>query len=113
MRKSFVAATIALGAVLASSGAVLAYETGVAVIHSSVKIGRKTCFVDHYHHGSGSGPTQSHARAAAVNSWVWPTALEYGSSWGDYRLAVGKRMKCTRSHAVWTCDTQARACRPN
>lgn len=111
MRKIFVAAAAAFVAVSAPSGAVLADETGIAVIHSWVKIGRKTCFVDHYHYGSGRGPTQSHAKAAAVNSWVWPTALEYGSSWGDYRLAAGKSMKCARSGPIWTCDTQARACR--
>ena len=110
MRKSFIAAAIALGAVLASSGVVLAYETGIAVIHPWVKVGRKICFEDHYHYGSGSGPTQKQAQADAINSWEWPTGLEYGSSWGDYRLAVGKSMKCTRSGAVWSCDTQARPC---
>lgn len=112
MRKLLMAVAAAVVIVSAPSGAAFADETGIAVIHSWMKIGRKTCFVDHYHYGSGSGPTQAHARAAAVRSWIWPTALEYGSSWGDYRLAAGRTMKCTRSGPLWTCDTQARACRP-
>jgi hypothetical protein len=107
------AAVAALAIMLASSAMALANETGIAVIHSWMKIGRKTCFVDHYHYGSGRGPTQGHARSAAVNSWIGPTDLEYGSSWADYRLAASKRMACTRKGVVWTCDTQARPCRRN
>lgn len=98
---------------VASCGSALADETGIAVIHAWVKIGSKTCFTDHFHYGSGRGPTQSHARAAAVNAWIWPTDMEYGSSWADYRLAVSKKMSCTRSGSGWTCDTEARPCRRN
>jgi hypothetical protein len=110
MRKFMVAAA-ALAVMLASNEAALANETGIAIIHSWVKIGARTCFTDHYHYSSGHGPTRSHAQVAAIKSWTWPTALEYGSSWADYRLAAGKSMNCSRSRAVWTCDTQARPCR--
>jgi hypothetical protein len=89
----------------------LADETGIAVIHAWVKVGRKTCFTDHFHYGSGNGPTQAHARARAINSWTWPTELEYGSSWANFHLAATKSMKCARNGAGWTCDTQARPCR--
>lgn len=102
---------IMLTMVVAWSGTLAAGETGIAYIHAWVKVGRKTCFVGHYHYGSGRGPTQIHARAAAVRSWTWATDLEYGSSWADYRLAASKVMKCARSGSGWTCDTQAIPCR--
>jgi hypothetical protein len=104
------AAAALLGMLVLNEGA-LAGETGIAIIHPWMKIGNRTCFTDHYHYGSGNGPTRSHAQAAAIKSWTWPTDLEYGSSWGDYRLAAGKSMKCSQRGAVWTCDTQARPCR--
>lgn len=110
MRKSFIGAAV-LAVMLAPGEVALASETGIAIIHPWVKIGGRTCFTDHYHYGSGNGPTRTHAQAAAIRSWIWPTDLEYGSSWADYRLAAGKSMKCTRGGAVWTCDTQARPCR--
>lgn len=110
MRKLMVAAAALVG-MLASNEAAPASETGIAIIHPWVKIGARTCFTDHYHYGSGYGPTRGHAQAAAIKSWTWPTDLEYGSSWADYRLAAGKSMKCSRRGVVWTCDTQARPCR--
>jgi hypothetical protein len=114
MSKPWTASALALLMAIGSSGtAAAADETGIAIIHSWVKIGRKTCFTDHFHYGSGRGPTQMHARAAAIDAWIWPTDLEYGSSWADYRLAVGKSMKCARSEGVWSCDTEARPCRRN
>jgi hypothetical protein len=111
MNRTLAAAALCLVTALGWSGAAAADETGIAAIHPWVKVGRRTCFTDHYHYGSGRGVTQAHARAAAINSWVWPTDLEYGSSWANYRLAAGKDMKCARNGTVWTCDTQARPCR--
>jgi hypothetical protein len=104
-------AVLALISIVASGREVSADETGLAAIHAWVKMGRKTCFADHYHFGSGTGATQRMARVEAVKSWTWPTSLEYGSSWADYRLAVGKAVTCTRSGQLWNCDTQARPCR--
>jgi hypothetical protein len=111
MSRHVIALATALVMAVAGSGAVRAYETGIANIHQWVKIGRKTCFLDHYHYGSGNGPTQAHAKARAINSWTWPTELEYGSSWASFRLAATKSMKCARNGAGWTCDVQARPCR--
>src|SRR5262249_14217075 len=59
MRRTGVAGcALALG-VLLGTGAIAQAddETGVAGIHDWVKIGRKTCFVDHFHNGSGNGKT--------------------------------------------------------
>jgi hypothetical protein len=87
-------------------------ETGMAGIHAWKKVGKKTCMVDHYHDGSGSGTTQKLAELAAVRSWISFTDLEYGSDWADFRLAISKSMKCSREDvARWTCRTEAIACR--
>jgi hypothetical protein len=113
MIKYFIVTLFALANVMAWSGESKADETGLAIIHSWVKIGRKTCFSDHYHYGSGRGSTQRQAGIEATKSWIWLTSVEYGSSWADYRLAVGKKVKCARNEAVWNCDIEARPCRRN
>jgi hypothetical protein len=105
------AGVFAVAASLAQSAPVQASETGVAGIHSWVRVGGKTCLVDHYHDGSGTGATKGAAQAAAIRSWVDFTAWEYGSSWGRYGLAVGKSMNCDRGTSGWSCNTSARACR--
>jgi hypothetical protein len=105
------AGVLALAATLVQGAPVQAAETGVASIHSWVRVGGKTCLVDHYHDGSGSGASKSAAQAAAIRSWVEFTAWEYGSSWGRYGLAVGKSMNCDRGMSGWSCSTSARACR--
>lgn len=94
------------------STTVRADETGVAGIHTWQKVGKKTCLVDHYHYGSGSGRTRKEAERAAIGSWAGFTAWEYGSSWGRYAIAVGKSMNCSNDAAEWSCSTHARACRP-
>ena len=111
MSRLLTAAALALATTFGAGGGAFANETGIAIIHPWVKIGRKTCFTDHFHYGSGNGATQTHARAAAISAWIWPTDLEYGTSWGNYRLAASKSMKCARRGTLWTCDTQARPCR--
>jgi hypothetical protein len=74
----------ALAASLGQSQPAQADETGVASIHSWVRTGGKTCLVDHYHDGSGSGSTRGSAQAAAIRAWAEFTAGEYGTSWGRY-----------------------------
>jgi hypothetical protein len=112
MRKLLtLAGVLALAGPLAPSVPVEAGETGVAGIHSWVKIGGKTCLVDHYHDGSGTGASRASAQSAAIRSWAEFTAWEYGSSWGRYGLAVGKSMNCSGGGGSWSCSTSARACR--
>jgi hypothetical protein len=99
-----------LGVLLAGMGHANAEETGLAGIHSWVKMGRKTCMLDHFHNGSGSGATRPQAERAAIQSWVDFTAWEYGGTWGRYSIAAGKKMSCSRSES-WSCDVEARPCR--
>jgi hypothetical protein len=88
-------------------------ETGVAGIHSWVKAGRKTCMVDHFHYGSGTGPTRALAERAAIRSWTDFTAWEYGHAWGRYAFAATKKATCTREEPrSWRCAVEARPCRP-
>lgn len=102
---------VALSILLGAMGMAEADETGVAGIHSWVKVGHKTCLLDHFHDGSGSGPTRTAAERQAIQSWVDFTAWEYGSSWGRYSLAASKKMTCSRSES-WSCAVEARPCRP-
>ena len=103
---------LALGILLAAAGMAKAEETGVAGIHSWAKMGRKTCLADHFHDGSGRGATRPQAERAAIQSWIDFTAWEYGGSWGRYSISASKKMTCSRSES-WSCDVEARPCRPN
>lgn len=101
---------IALGATLLTP-AVKANETGLASIHDWRREGGRTCMSDHFHYGSGKGPTRKKAEAAAISSWASFTDLEYGSSWARYSLAAGKAMSCLQSSESWNCDVRARPCK--
>src|SRR5262245_5181305 len=87
-------------------------ETGIAKIHPWVKVDRKTCMLDHFHDGSGNGPTRAQAERAAIRSWADFTAWEYGNSWGRYSVAVSKKMTCSQRSGSWSCAVEARPCRP-
>lgn len=87
-------------------------ETGIAAIHSWVKIGRKTCMLDHFHDGSGTGRTRRQAQRAAIGSWRDFTAWEYGDPWGRYSIAASRKMTCSRQSPTWHCAVEARPCRP-
>ena len=111
LRRLLLALPISLIAV-ASPATVFADETGMASIHSWRKVGKKTCMVDHNHAGSGSGPSVSAATAEAVRDWAGFTALEYGSSWASWNVAIEKQVNCGRSNAGFSCDIVATPCRP-
>jgi hypothetical protein len=87
-------------------------ETGIAKIHTWVRIGRKTCMLDHFHYGSGNGPTRVQAGRVAIRSWADFTAWEYGDTWGRYSIAVSKKMTCSPGSGSWSCAVEARPCRP-
>jgi hypothetical protein len=101
-----------MGILLGATGAAQAQaeETGLAQLHSWVKMGRKTCMTDHYHSGTGNGPTRVQAERDAIQSWVDFTAWEYGTPWGRYALSASKKMTCERTGS-WTCFVEARPCR--
>ncbi len=89
-----------------------AQETGVAQIHSWVKVGRKTCMLDHYHEGSGNGRSRRDAERAAITAWSEFTAWEYGTPWARYTIAENRQATCNeQSKNAWSCYVQARPCR--
>jgi hypothetical protein len=87
-------------------------ESGMASIHTWVKVGRKTCMLDHFHDGNGSGPNKRQAEQAAIRAWAEFTAWEYGSPWGRYSIAASQKMNCSQESGGWNCAVQARPCRP-
>jgi hypothetical protein len=87
-------------------------ETGVASIHSWAKVGHKTCMLDHFHYGSGNGPTRAAAERAATRSWAEFTAWEYGNPWGHYSISASRKTTCSRGPGGWACAVDARPCRP-
>ena len=114
MMKSFVKAGAAAAVLfLAMASGASANETGVAqALHQLRKYGGRTCLVDHFHDGSGSGATRGQAQAAAIGAWSGFTAWEYGTSWARYGLAVRRTMSCSKDMGGWSCQTSAIACRP-
>lgn len=85
---------------------------GMATLHDWVRIGNRTCMVDHFHSGSSAGqPSKKAAEFAAINSWAGFTAWEYGDHWGRWRLAETKRVKCDRDGTSWACAVEARPCK--
>ena len=112
MKKLFVCAgALALAAAFVPGIGAQAEETGLAGMHSLVRVGGKTCMADHYHDGSGSGRTRGAAQSAAIRAWVDFTAWEYGNSWGSYSAAAGKSISCSSGSGSWSCSTSARPCR--
>jgi hypothetical protein len=114
--RTFVLGAVALAVALCGGAAAgqsqKAEETGLAGIHAWVKVGRKTCMADHFHDGSGTGPSKPVAERAAIRSWVEFTAWEYGDPWGRYSIAASKKSTCSREAGGWRCAVEARPCRP-
>jgi hypothetical protein len=89
----------------------LGQDTGLASLHDWVRIGGKTCMADHFHDGSGSGPTRGIAQAAAVRAWQDFTAWEYGGRWGSYGNAISRSVRCSGVRGYVSCSVSARPCR--
>jgi hypothetical protein len=105
------AGALALGLVMASGSAAVAQDTGLASMHTWTRQGGRTCLLDHYHDGSGSGPTRAAAMRAAIGAWSDFTAFEYGGRWASYGAAASKRMGCSGGPGNFSCSTSARPCR--
>jgi hypothetical protein len=103
----------AMAALTMSVGSARADETGLAAIHTWKKVGKKTCMLDHYHSGQGTGANRKAAEAAAIQSWASFTDLEYGSSWASFKIAERKSVKCSQDGSnSFSCQIEALACRP-
>ena len=101
---------LALGLLLAPGDAA-AQDTGLAGMHTWVRVGGRTCMLDHFHDGSGSGPTLAAAQRAAMRAWSDFTAFEYGSRWASYGASISQRMRCTGGRGNYSCDASSRPCR--
>ena len=88
-----------------------AQAQGMDELHSKVRVGGRLCMADHFHDGSGSGPTRAAAQRAAVAAWVDFTAWEYGGRWGSYGASVSKRMGCSGGPGNYSCTVSSRPCR--
>ncbi|MEZ5842506.1 MAG: hypothetical protein R3D27_02070 [Hyphomicrobiaceae bacterium] len=88
-------------------------DTGVAqTLHSIRRERGLNCLVDHFHVGNSAGMrTKKTAEAAAISDWASFTAWEYGTLWGNFRVAANKTVSCEPSGAAWGCSVSARPCR--
>ena len=102
---------LALALLLTPGAAAVAQESGLAGMHSWVRVGGRTCMLDHFHDGSGSGATRAAAQRAAIRSWIDFTAWEYGSRWGSWGASVSKRMGCSGGPGSYSCEASSRPCR--
>jgi len=111
MAMKTIAAALA-AAVLLSVVPAAADETGLDVIHAERREGKRLCFTDHFHYGNGNSSVSRNAAIGdAVASWQSFTALEYGSSWGDWRKAGSKKIACGKNGAQWSCQIEGRPCK--
>jgi hypothetical protein len=109
MRGACGCAILLAGGIAVSSPA-YADETGLASIHAWRAERGMTCMVDHYHQGSGEGPTKSRARAAAITSWQEFTAFEYGTDWAYFRYAGSKSVGYMKTPDGWQATVEGRPC---
>jgi hypothetical protein len=96
---------------LAASPAVLADDTGLASMHDLRREGGRLCMSDHYHSGSGEGPSKAAARAAAIRAWSDFTNFEYGSVWAHFSRAGSQSVRYGKTAGGWSADVDARPCR--
>lgn len=87
-------------------------DTGMAGIHTFMKVGSKTCFADHTHTGNSSAQkSQKAALADAIKSWQEFTAFEYGTDWAYFKNAHGSAKSCSQESAGWMCTVEATPCK--
>lgn len=103
--------TAAVGLALLGAGPGAHAQDGLASLHAWIRIGGKTCMADHFHDGTGSGPTRGHAQVAAIRAWQDFTGWEYGRRWGSYGNAISKSLHCSGGRGNVSCSVSARPCR--
>jgi hypothetical protein len=85
----------AIGLFLANPGQSIANETGFAGMHAQSVIKGRLCFTGHTHVGTGVRQiTKKQAIASAAGDWASFTSFEYGTSWGQWRIATAKKVEC-------------------
>lgn len=96
--------------IVASSAVAFADETGMASMHEWRSERGITCHADHFHSGSGEGPTKAAARKAAITSWQEFTAFEYGTDWAYFRHAGSKAIGYSKTANGWSATVEGRPC---
>jgi len=79
-------------------------------LSTSPAFARKSCWVDHYHYGGGSGKTRRQARREAIAAWQGFVAWEYGADWGHFSRAKNRRVTCSGSRGNYNCEATAIPC---
>jgi len=70
------------------------------------------CMSDHFHLGEGRPAASKQAAVhSAIRDWIGYTAGEYGSAWGNFRIAASKSARCEPAGRGWVCSVNARPCR--
>lgn len=82
---------------------------------------RYQCFVSHEHSGVGKHThSKKLALREAASAWQSFTVWEYGKTWGMWKNATDKRIRCSYGQDVfasdsgsteWRCEVFAKACR--
>jgi hypothetical protein len=73
-------------------------ETGLAGMHEWVRIGGRTCLLDYYPDGSGSGPTRATAMRAAIAAWSNFTVFELPCCCRQAREVLGRTRQLQLRH---------------
>lgn len=108
MRFIIVAATIvAIGLPVTASAQEI---TGLAAMHDMRRERGKLCMSDHWHSGSGVGPTKDAAQRAAIRSWIDFTDLEYGGRWASFANAASKKVSHSKESSGWSASVEGRPC---
>lgn len=108
MRFSLLAVTIA--AIGLPVGALAQEITGLAAMHDMRREKGKLCMSDHWHSGSGVGPTKEAAQKAAVRSWIDFTDWEYGGRWASFSNAASKKVSFAKETSGWSASVEGRPC---
>ncbi len=111
MPTSFLPFAIAIVVAISATLPLKADETGLAAMHAWRPESGKICMVDHYHSGSGTGPSKAAARKAAITSWQEFTAFEYGLDWAYFSRAASRGIAYSRTSTGWLADVEARPCK--
>lgn len=108
MRISLLAVTIvAIGLPVAVSAQEI---TGLAAMHDMRREKGKLCMSDHWHSGSGVGPTKKAAEKAAIRSWIDFTDLEYGGRWASFANAASRKVSYSKESSGWSASVEGRPC---
>ncbi|MGI9404898.1 MAG: hypothetical protein ACR2O4_00890 [Hyphomicrobiaceae bacterium] len=112
MRVRILAAGLAATATIAIAASP-AQSNVFASMHKTKVVNGRVCMIDHPHHrDSGAWRTKAQAKARAIRAWESYTQMEYGRAWSNYRIAMNKKLKCSKvSGGQTSCTLSAHPCR--